>query len=69
MFSDARGNDYEAGYGLMCGLQRLCRDAQRIIGKEWYVPDVLAMSRASDIAKVHTVYRSGAAGYVLKDRP
>lgn len=72
LFTDARGNDHEAGYGIMCGLQRLCRDVQKCISTSenpWPVPEVVAISRASDIAKVQTVYRHGAAGYVLKSRP
>lgn len=73
LFTDARGNDHEAGYGIMRGFQRLFRDVRKHMNRDpenpWLVPEVLAISRASEIAKVQTVYRSGAAGYVLKRRP
>jgi hypothetical protein len=69
LFNDARGSDHEAGYGIVRGLQRIFRDVQNKMPKGWYIPEVLAISRATDIEKVHTVYRSGAAGYVRKDRP
>lgn len=57
----------------MRGLQRIFRDVQEHMNHDtktpWPVPEVVAISRASDIAKIQTVYRSGAAGYVLKNRP
>ncbi|MDH4317554.1 MAG: hypothetical protein OEV64_04115 [Desulfobulbaceae bacterium] len=69
LFTDARGNDHESGYGIMRGIQRLARDLQPLLDDGWTIPEVIAVSRANDIEKVQSVHRSGAAGYILKHRP
>jgi len=89
LFSDALGNDVEAGLGLIRGLQRICHDyrfeverhvaetrsqTEEDAGKEgrlhekWAPPEVVAISRASDLSKAHAVFRHGAGGFLPKDR-
>lgn len=89
LFQDAFGRDVEAGYSIIRGIQRICRDYREEIEKnkthedkqdpkgveagdvrrtEWSLPEIVAISRANDLNKAHTVYRHGAGGYVLKDR-
>ncbi len=89
LFSDALGNDVEAGLGLIRGWQRICLDhgpqVERHIsqnqsrpdneakddkerGAEWTSPEIVAISRASDLTKAHAVFRYGAGGFLPKDR-
>lgn len=92
LFEDAAGRDVEAGFGIISGIQRICRDHQKEIQKKfkeiqerrkenrsggenphnddlkWRPPEAIAISRASDLNKVHAVFRRGGAGYVLKER-
>lgn len=89
LFQDAGGDDVEAGYGIIRGIHRLCRDryekVEEYIRKElakippgtkdendnvkpWELPEIIAVSRASDFAKAHAAYRCGAGGYLMKER-
>nr|VFJ55806.1 MAG: adenosine deaminase [Candidatus Kentron sp. FW] len=82
LFEDVTGGDVEAGFGIVSGVQRICRDYRKeIVGElalsepdrdsdetKWTQPEVIALSRASDLDKVQTVFRRGGGGYVKKDR-
>nr|VFJ43261.1 MAG: adenosine deaminase [Candidatus Kentron sp. FM]VFJ43973.1 MAG: adenosine deaminase [Candidatus Kentron sp. FM]VFK06010.1 MAG: adenosine deaminase [Candidatus Kentron sp. FM] len=82
LFEDVTGGNVEAGFGIVSGIQRICRDYRKEItgelalskpdrdGEEtkWTQPEVIALSRASDLDKVQTVFRRGGGGYVKKDR-
>jgi adenosine deaminase len=82
LFQDAGGDDVEAGYGIIRGIHRLCRDRHEAVEKlireklagtngnvePWELPEIIAVSRASDFAKAHAAYRCGAGGYLMKER-
>nr|VFJ45876.1 MAG: adenosine deaminase [Candidatus Kentron sp. DK] len=82
LFENVAGGDVAAGFGIVSGMQRICRDYGGKIADElnaldqgrgdkeskWRQPEVIALSRASDPDKIQTIFRRGGGGYVSKDR-
>ncbi len=74
LFKDPNGHDRERGYGVIRGLNRLCRDCRKYIlensegASDWLLPPIIAISYADDINKSQAAFASGAAGFVLKNR-
>ncbi len=66
----------EKGYKIIRGLHRLIKDLETEFHRSkalsgaasWAQKEIIAISRADDVDKIHEAFRAGATGYLLKSR-
>lgn len=74
LYNFETAKDPELGPRIIRGLNRLLKDIPKSISDNYKLEsdfaqkEIIAISRADDVDKIHAAFRAGAAGYILKSR-